>query len=434
MSTTPDRAVEQLIAGVQNLDLNNNSYAEEAKDGQVYNLPFDRTFPSFTPMVECDTFLPDEHNGPIALLNNQFWQQQQALDGYVSIKERALTWFNATSTTPERLAEIEADFTQDINTMIADPEAQFDRIFIRDAERCFNAPKRRNALCHILTYLKKVTLQGDYHQGLCMMCSFLSCFLTAPQVIAMGIYANENYLNAVWRSQSVATATDGYVLFDMLEKSANPTHNKLVQHFKKVYIIPEMFVSKYWCALAVHLLPFQSIIHLFDRFWAQKQGVLALYELIFIVLFGQVDAIMKTTTTDKALEFVALDHKVLTPTFVNELTYLYPNGDVPDYAKDAAAMIEQIKDKQVLEEKRTIAFALNIEPRIARSTQDFAALTAAQPNCQRAECEDKEESGYYYCLDCKIHLCENCAYSAWDGHNDNDHDVRMNEDVSDTDE
>eukprot|EP00461_Guttulinopsis_vulgaris_P001303 UN01303 len=267
-----------------------------------------------------------------------------------------------------------------------------------------------------------------------MMCSFLYCFLTAPQVIAMGIYANEKLLPQVWKSQSVATATDGYVLFDMLEKSSNPKHNAIIQHFKKVYIIPEMFVSKYWCALSVHLLPFQSLVHFYDRFWTEKQGVLALYEVIFIVLFGQYDAILKTTTTDKTLELIALDHKVLTPTFVNELTYLYPNGEVPTYAVEAKEIVATIADKQVLEEKRTIAFALNIEPRIARSQQDFAKLTAKQPDCQHDECEDKEESGYYYCLQCKIHLCEACGYSSWGEHNDDDHDVRMNEDVSDCDE
>jgi hypothetical protein len=246
----------------------------------------------------------------------------------------------------------------------------------------------------------------------------------------MAIHANEQLLPQVWKSQSVATAVDGYVLFQMLETSDNKKHNDIVQHFKKVYIIPEMFVSKYWCALAVHLLPFQSIVTLFDRFWTQS-GVLALYEAIFIVLFGQYDAIMKTITTDKLLELIALDHKVLSQTYVNNLTYCYPDGIVPDYAKEAKEIVQQLDNKAILQACRDDAFHTHIEPRIARSTQDFAKLTAAEPDCQRDECGNKSEQGFYFCMDCKVHLCEDCAYSAWRDHNDDEHDIRINDDVED---
>jgi hypothetical protein len=427
-----DQDLKDLVAAVATLDITaekpKEEFATAAEDAQVYNLPFDRTFPSFEPMVHDETFLPEEYHSPIALLNNNYWQDQKALDEYATIKARADTWFQATKVTDEELEKISTQLTANITAMIADPDAQFDRIFIRDTERAFNAPKRRTALCHILTYLKGVTLQGDYHQGLSMMCAFLHCFLPAPKVIAMAIHANEKLLPKVWKSQSVATAVDGYVLFKMLETSQNPKHNDIVNHFQKVYIIPEMFVSKYWCAIAVHLLPFQSIVTLFDRFWTVN-GVLALYESIFIVLFGQYEAIMKTTTTDKLLELIALDHKILTPTYVNNLTYCYPDGVVPDYAKEAAELVEQLSDHYILQACREDAFQTHIEPRIERSAADFAKLTAKEPDCQRAECSKKVEQGFYYCMDCKIHLCEDCAYCAWGDHNDDDHDIRINDDV-----
>jgi hypothetical protein len=432
-----DPIIDALTQQVASLQITpSGDFAESAaqaaavgnEEAQVYNLPFDRTFPDFNPMVDDVTFLDDEHNSPISLLNNNYWQAQKALDNYESIKKRAESWFEPCGLSNDELIELEAKYKASVEKLIAEQNPKFDRIFIRDAERCFNAPKRRTAICHILTYLQAVSLKGDYHQGLAMLCSFLSCFLSAPKVIAMAIRANEKLLPEVWKSRSEASVIDGHVLYGLLKNSSNPKFVALYNHLKSVMIIPEMFMPKYWCGLTVHLLPFQSIVTLFDNFWV-KHGVLALYECIFLILLGQYDALMKADNTSNVFDLVQLDHHILTPKYVNELTYCYPEGVVPEYAKEAAELIKLIEDPEVLMTSREEAFRVHIEPLIARTEQDFAALTAAAPDCARAECGKPQATGEYFCLDCKIHLCEDCAYSAWDGHNDDDHEIRANFDL-----
>lgn len=393
---------------------------------------FDRSVPSFEPLTKSPTFVAEEHNSPIALLNNHFFEDQAKKDNFAFMYARAMKWAAGADVDEAVAVETGIAFTEHIVKFNAEKK-QFERIFIRDGERSFNEPKHRIALCHALTFLQERVLNNDYHQGLSMIVSFLMCFLPLPHVLAMIIKAQKSLITDVWRSQSVVAATDGYVF----EKILSEEYPAVFTHLRKHYVIPELYTSKYWCAFALHILPFQSLSVLFDQFWC-GEGVLALFRLMLLVVASQEKAILAANGTDTVLELMSLDHKVLTASHVNRIIYNVDADGVAatEHSEEEAAyrnkvekIVDSLRDKDVLQAKRTEAYTVNILPRVARATADFAKEKT--PDCGREECSNREEQGFYYCLQCKIHLCEDCAYSAWGDHNDDDHDVRMNEDLDD---
>jgi len=135
-----------------------------------------------------------------------------------------------------------------------------------------------------------------------MIVSFLSLFLDTPTVLCMVVAANTDprFMPGVWKSQSLFAATDGYI-FDALLAKHYPAVAAL---FAKWGIIPTLYIAKWWCSLSIHVLPFQSLAVLFDRFFAQGAGSRACFELGLLVIGSQEGLITSAKAIDRVLEYV----------------------------------------------------------------------------------------------------------------------------------
>jgi len=116
---------------------------------------------------------------------------------------------------------------------------------------------------HILTIMQNEL--GDYHQGMGLICAFLLLTLSSAEVLAMlRVIATEaKYLPDFWKAESIACATDGYLWKDMIEER----YPNINAHLNSNFILPETFVQKWFCALCVHVLPFESLFGFISLFF-----------------------------------------------------------------------------------------------------------------------------------------------------------------------
>eukprot|EP01084_Bolivina_argentea_P211839 360244_1 len=66
-------------------------------------------------------------------------------------------------------------------------------------------------------------------------------------------------MSGFWRAEAVAQGIDAYVLFEILKK-VNPA---LYNHLKKVTVLPDTFIQKWFGGLAVQVMPIEHLI----EFW-----------------------------------------------------------------------------------------------------------------------------------------------------------------------
>jgi hypothetical protein len=327
-------------------------------------------------------------------------------------------------------------FTAHITAFNAQASPVFERIFIRDGERSFNTSSRRVALCHMLTFLQATTLEKDYHQGLSMIVSFLSLFLETPRVLCMVVEANtqSKFLPGIWKSQSLFAATDGYIFDDLLAQTF-PAVSAL---FARWGIIPTLYISKWWCSMAIHVLPFQSLAVLFDRFWGAL-GSKANFELGLLIVGAQEQEILASKAIDRVLELLRFDPVVASPARVNALVYgLGLDADAADeeqakpFRAAVAAALATLGSVDELTARRSKTFDEKLRRGVEKADKDFVNEDVV-PNCARAGCENAEGTGDNYCLDCKKHYCDDCGYSTWEGHSRSEHRVMCNMDLDEED-
>lgn len=379
-------------------------------------------------------FLLEEGNSSITLANNGFLQAEFAKDKFASMFARADKWYRTVGATDEELAQISADFVQHIEEFQTS-KSKFEPIYVRDAERTYITEYRRLLLCHFLTFVQKRALKGDYHQGVSMIAGFLLIFLPVPKVIAMLCAASTQprFIPDVWRSVSIACVTDGYVLEHLLEKHWPSAFAAVKQH----RAIPELYASKFWCALGLHVLSFRSLSRFFDDFWSPL-GVLALFKLALLAITRQEKELAACASVDKVLELLRFDRDVVSYARSDELMAGLGSGLVaepdaaadvtPDLARINQVVQSELGDPERLKELRKAMYDKHLAAKFADEKEPEKA-----PDCARPECKKPEGTGYYYCLECKMHLCDDCGYSAWNGHNDDDHNVRLNDDLEEGD-
>lgn len=417
--------LENLTQSLASLSVQNEELVSEK--GYDPSVPSD--IPSFAPLMTEENGLEEEVISSITLADNNFLRTEFEKDQFESMYLRANKWCSDAGVTDEEVAETKEKYLNHLNEFINRPDVEFDRIFVRDSERSYNTRPHRVALCHVLTYLKEHHLEGDYHQGLSMLISFLMFFLETPKVIAMAVRAatQERFVPKVWRSQSVAAATDGYV-FDALLQEHFPT---IYSHVKSIGLIPELYIYKYWCGMSIHVLPYQSLVRMLDEFWGEL-GVLALFKVNFVTFVSQQQEIMACRTMDKLLERLRFDPLVVGFSEVNNFVY---EIDTPAKLEEQKwrdsidKIIHDLKSTGKLASLRSAAYDKHLRTRMERAAETTKAEEVTIPACAKEGCEDADLKGDYFCLDCKIHLCEDCAYSTWGEHDDNEHDVRTNEDI-----
>lgn len=421
--------ISDLIESITALSVVDDAKQSAINDEKGYDPSVPKKLPSLSPLLDDPNCLEEEAVSSITLANNNFLQDEHAKDNFESMFQRANKWCTSSGVTEEEVEETREKYIAHLNEFVNRKDVEFDRIFVRDSERSFNTREHRVALCHVLTYLQENHLGGDYHQGLSMLIAFLMFFLETPKVIAMAVRAasHERFIPKVWRSQSVASAIDGYV-FDVLLKEHFP---HIFSHVKSIGLIPELYIYKYWCALSIHVLPFQSLVRLLDDFWGEL-GVVALFKLNFITFAAQEKEILACRTMDTLLQRLRFDPLVASFEDTNNFLFQMSSPEALEeqtWRSTIDKAVSGLLEPGKLAALRAEAYDVNLRARMERAEEVTKADEIEIPSCQRDGCEDPIKKGDYFCLDCKIHLCEDCAYSKWAEHDDDEHDVRMNEDV-----
>lgn len=147
--------------------------------------------------------------------------------------------------------------------------------------------------------------------------------------------------------------------------------------------------------------------------------------------------------------YLRLDPLVASPAAINALVYgldriaaLTAAGKTPaeaeaalldeqPFRKTVAAAVASLGSVEELTALRAKTYDEKLRSGVERANKDFEA--DAVPDCARADCESPKETGDYYCLDCKKHFCDDCAYGSWPGHSRAEHRVMCNMDLEDED-
>jgi len=129
------------------------------------------------------------------------------------------------------------------------------RIFVADAERTFRNEENRQKMIRLLNHVSVGF--GGYHQGLGFAASFLLLLFDEKTAIAMltRLNSSHDYIPGYWQEPAVPFARDAYVFHELL----GIHFPKLKSHFEKLGIVPNMYATKWFVGLCVHVLPFEAL-------------------------------------------------------------------------------------------------------------------------------------------------------------------------------
>lgn len=246
---------------------------------------------------------------------------------------------------------------------------------------------------------------------------FLWIVLPLKKVLALCYKANTNpfYIPEVWKIQSVTGATDGYIVETLLQQK----YPELLQHCKSIGLLPEQYIYKVWCALGIHVLPFSILLSLLNSFWLLGAKGLFLWQIKIFYL--QNDIILQTKNIQEILQYLRLDPNVVSYNksieIFNDISY---DNDILD------SIDKYIPNTEQLIKIRSEHYDKYLRARVETVQAPTVDTT---PDCQNSSCEESKHQGFYFCIDCKLHLCETCAYSIQGTHDDNIHEVCPNEEL-----
>ncbi|KAL0476678.1 tbc-6 [Acrasis kona] len=241
-------------------------------------------------MIRTTGFWEKEKKAPLLNLENNFMQKDVE-----AVVARAKTW-------PSLIDGLES-VAQDQYKEQLEQQTEIDRIFIHDAERTFSDDGNRKKLMTILSYLTKEF--GDYHQGLSYVTSFLLLTLDEATVINIlkNLNASEKYTKGYWKSQSVKSATDGYVFEDLMKVHVPEVY----AHLKKHFIQPDTYCQKWFVSLCVHVLPFEALFNFYEKYL--KEGNVFLYRFALSLVKNMKSEILGTNDVSTLYAYLRLDAK-----------------------------------------------------------------------------------------------------------------------------
>lgn len=182
----------------------------------------------------------------------------------------------------------EIDFQELMDTKVSEEHL---RIFRRDAERTY-VPKDDEVVevrtkerqdIHVENLRLIVAEVGDYHQGLGYIAAFLGLFLDTPEVvtIALTLHRERRYCKGYFMGapqRFVADARTFYILLDQHKP-------ELFKHLNSKGVLPEMFVSKWFIGLCLHVLPFSVLFEFYEHFFTHGAEYLFKFALEYVSTF-----------------------------------------------------------------------------------------------------------------------------------------------------
>lgn len=389
----------------------------------TFSSPFTTTTPFSAPSFSPNAFAPAPFAVPSTpavggfLREPSFWSVE--LDAPVFNKNRGFI----TKTTPVDTLEAKLQtWLKDAGVTAADVErhraafATFQKeykapktakhIFAMDAARAFRGEQHQALFILVLTHLEQQF--KDYHQGLGLISAFLLLFTDPGTVIALTTKWNtdEKYAPNLWQAESIVSATDAYVYWELV-----------AQHMPAVFanlksVTPEFFYQKYFCAMCVHLLPFESLFIYFGLY--AKHGYKAVITFALNIVSHLQKQILNNPEQHELLELLRLERKDVTDAMCLSIV-----SDPKDW---------KLGTHQWFVTKRPEVYKKYLEKRMnsAKAANAVQQITAECGLCRAA--------ADLYCEECAIDICEDCADANKGGHDQEEHTTYTQEEKPEVEE
>jgi hypothetical protein len=281
-------------------------------------------------------------------------------------------------------------------------------IFVMDATRAFRSPEHQALFILVITYLEMKF--EDYHQGLGLISAFLLLLTDPGTVIALVTKFNtdEKYSPGLWKAEAVNSAIDAYVYWELVAQHMP----KLAANLKS--ITPELFYQKYFCALSVHLLPFESLFIYFGLY--AKHGYKAVITLALNIVSHLSKQILKKPEQHELLALLRLEGRDITDAMCLAIV-----SDPKDW---------KLGSHKWFVDKRVEVFKKYLQERMASSANAHKSVEQA-PAVECGLCRAVAE---LYCEQCGIDICEDCADANKGGHDQDDHTTYTQEEKPEVEE
>jgi hypothetical protein len=100
--------------------------------------------------------------------------------------------------------------------------------------------------------------------------------------IMLTLHENSKYSQGYFSATPARFVADGRVLTEVIRLSEN---SAVIDHLAKFGILPEMYMSKWFIGLGLHVLPFEHLIDLFENFFVHGAPFLFAFGLAYIAYF-----------------------------------------------------------------------------------------------------------------------------------------------------
>lgn len=151
----------------------------------------------------------------------------------------------------------------------------------------------------------------DYHQGVGFIVAFLLLLLPPTDAVELTILLHRHRLTGYFKSAPRDYVRDARALQKIFEKKLPAVAEK----FEENGMVPEMYASKWFIGLCVHVLDFAQLVDFFEL--VAKHGKLALFSFgLALVRVCESDIMASSADTQKLLAILRLDEKE----FMNEFS------------------------------------------------------------------------------------------------------------------
>jgi Rab-GTPase-TBC domain len=282
-------------------------------------------------MFRSPCFLEDEHSSPLLARNFHFVKEETLSQ----IIQRVESWKDLIS----NYHDIELLDHNQCN------EEQFLRIFRKDAERTYvlkehdkdaNDRTLLRHTSHIKILQFAVAEIKDYHQGMGYIAAFLGLFLSeedAAKIIIALHRSSEKYCNGYFAAVPTRFVSDARVVFEIL-RIEDPEMLKLLQ---SKGIFPEMFMSKWFIGLCLHVLPYEILFDFYEAFFQDGFEFLVKFALVYFHRFKEL--IMKCKSTSQLMTILRAEDE--------NSDWKLPKSIKPE---DFKGIVEEAKSKKLPEE------------------------------------------------------------------------------------
>ncbi|KAF4715618.1 Rab GTPase-activating protein 1 [Perkinsus olseni] len=243
-------------------------------------------------MIRTENFFEDEKSSPLMARN---------LHNYLSEKNAE-----------EVIARVKgwADYLPESSACEAGKfcdEPELVRIFERDAERTYVTPDRTSSTdpavqekhnaCkkrieerqrrHIDTLRMAAVETQDYHQGMGYIAAFLGLFLSPEEAagVVLALHRSEKHSAGYFKGAPQAFLADCRVFGELMQKRMPQLH----AHLSSKGVLPEMYCSKWFIGLGLHVLPFEALLDFYELYFEHGvEGYLFKFALMYMQTFENI--------------------------------------------------------------------------------------------------------------------------------------------------